>query len=121
MADDLQEPDLPGDEHLGEAPYSDEQVLMALDRAVCSAAGCLEPAECMHFFTSGLSEDAELVFSCHGHGEDWMYPVDFTRIDEDGWEGYWRHHLGRKRFRGDLLVEAYVRRKYDAPPALAED
>ena len=63
MADDLQEPDLPGDEHLGEAPFSDEQVLMALDRAVCSAAGCLEPAECMHFFTSGLSEDAELVFA----------------------------------------------------------
>jgi hypothetical protein len=120
MADNLLEPDLPGDEHLGEAPFTDDEVLMALDRAVCSEAECLEPAECMHFFTSGLSEDAELVFSCFQHGEDWMYPVDFSRVEEDGWEGYWRHHLGRKRFRGDKLVEEFVRKLYDPHPALVD-
>lgn len=119
MVDNLKEPDSGMDDHLGESPFTDEQVSMALDRATCSAQGCLEPADCMHFLTSGLSEDAELAFSCHQHGEDWMYPVDLAQVDEDGWE-YWRHHLGRKRFRGDLLVEDYVRVLHDAPPALAE-
>ena len=120
MVDNLAAPDPDSDEHLGESPFSDEQVTMALDRATCSAAGCLEPADCMHFMTSGLSEDAELVFSCFQHGEDWMYPVEFTRVDEQGWEGHWRHHLAQKRFRGDLLVEQYVRDLHDAPPALAD-
>jgi len=119
MVDDLKEPDPGMVDHLGQSPFNDEQVAMALDRAACSAAQCLEPADCMHFITSGLSEDAELVFSCREHGDDWMYPVDFSSIDEDGWER-WRHRLAQKKFRGDLLIEDYVRRLYEAPPALAD-
>ena len=119
MVDDLKEPDPGMDDHLGESPFTDEQVAMALDRATCSEAGCLEPADCMHFLTSGLSEDAELAFSCNRHGDSWMYPVEFSSIDNDGWER-WRHNLGRKRFRGDLVVEDYVQGLYDAHPALAD-
>ena len=111
----------PDDRHLGDPPFDDEQVLMALERAVCSAQGCLEAADCMHFLTSARSVDAELVFSCGVHGEDWMYPVTYDQVRDDGWIAHWRRQLGVKPWRGDLLVEGYVRDLYEAPPALSDD